>query len=421
MSERASVVITGYGAVTPIGVGVQAFARGLRAGDCGVGDITLFDASAYRSSKGSEIREDVRTEEMRAASAACGVPLQTRYGRTALFSLAALAEALVMAGLHTDDLADGGTGLAFGGCTAGTFESEDTLLNLPEGQDYWEIVPPMELLITPVGTTADVLLTATGVRGPVTTISTACSSATNAIGMGMRWIQAGRADRVIVGGGDGLCRLTHCGFNALRLVSPDRPRPFDARRAGMVIGEGAAVLVLESAAFARARGARVHGQLLGFGNAAEAHHATQPRPDGSGAAEAMGRALADAGLHPDRVDYVNAHGTATPQNDLTECLGAHLVFGPRTASMPISSTKSQTGHTLGASGAIELAAVLLGMRDGFLPPTVGWGDKDPEIELDPVPNEGRAGAIGVAVSNSFAFGGNDASLVVAHPDLELAR
>ena len=421
MSERASVVITGFGAVTPIGVGVDAYSRGLRAGDCGVGDITLFDASEYRSSKGAEIRGDVRTDAIRAAATATGVPLQTRYGRTALFSLAALAEALQMAGLHTDGLGDGATGLAFGGCTAGTFESEDTLLNLPEGQDYWDIVPPMELLITPVGTTADVLLTATGVRGPVTTISTACSSATNAIGMGMRWIQAGRADRVIVGGGDGLCRLTHCGFNALRLVAQDRPRPFDARREGMVIGEGAAVLVLESAARARARGAEVHGQLLGFGNGAEAHHATQPRPDGSGAAAAMGRALSDSGLHPDRVDYVNAHGTATPQNDLTECLGAHLVFGPRAAAMPISSTKSQTGHTLGASGAIELAAVLLGMRDGFLPPTVGWGEKDPEIELDPVPNLGRAGAIGVAVSNSFAFGGNDASLVVAHPSLELGR
>lgn len=417
MSDRASVVVTGFGAVTPIGVGVEAFAAGLRAGDCGVGEITLFDASAYRSSKGAEVGEDPRTDAMRAAARLTGINLQTRYGRTALFSLCALSEALQMAGLHTDQLGDGETGLAFGGCTAGTYESEDTLLNLKEGEDYWSIVPPMELLITPVGTTADVLLTATGVRGPVTTISTACSSATNAIGMGMRWIQSGRASRVIVGGGDGLCRLTHCGFNALRLVTPDRPRPFDARRQGMCIGEGAAVLVLEDAARASARGATVHGRLLGFGNGAEAHHATQPRPDGSGAATAMSRALADAGLDPDRVDYVNAHGTATPQNDLTECRGAHLVFGERAATMPISSTKSQTGHTLGASGAIELAAVLLGMRDGFLPPTVGWGEKDPEIDLDPVPNEGRAADFGVAVSNSFAFGGNDASLVVARPEV----
>ena len=415
------VVITGYGAVTPIGVGLPDFAAGLRSGACGVGEISLFDASAYRSSRGAEVQGDPRTDALREAARATGIPLQTRYGRTALFSLLALSEALQMAGLHTDGLGDGETGLAFGGCTAGTYESEDTLLNLPEGQDYWDIVPPMELLITPVGTTADVLLTATGVRGPVTTISTACSSATNAIGMGMRWIRSGRASRVIVGGGDGLCRLTHCGFNALRLVAPDRPRPFDARREGMVIGEGAAVLVLEDAARAQARGATVHGQLLGFGNGAEAHHATQPRPDGSGAATAMSRALADAGVDPARVDYVNAHGTATPQNDLTECRGAHLVFGERAATMPISSTKSQTGHTLGASGAVELAAVLLGMRDGFLPPTVGWGEKDPEIDLDPVPNEGRAASLGLAVSNSFAFGGNDASLVVAHPDLELGR
>ncbi|MCO4772011.1 MAG: beta-ketoacyl-[acyl-carrier-protein] synthase family protein [Deltaproteobacteria bacterium] len=415
------VVITGYGAITPIGLGVEDFAAGLRGGACGVGTIDLFDASAYRSSLGGQIRGDIRTEAVRARCQAAGVPLQTRYGRTAVFSQAALGEALQMAGLHADDLGDGETGLAFGGCTAGTFESEGTLLGLEEGQDYWDIVPPMELLITPVGTTADVLLTVTGVRGPVTTISTACSSATNAIGLGMRWIQAGRASRVIVGGADGLCRLTHCGFNALRLVSDDTPRPFDARRNGMVIGEGAAVLVLEDAERARARGATVQGRLLGFGNGAEAHHATQPRPDGSGAAAAMQGALDDAGLDPGRIDYINAHGTATPQNDVTEARGAHLVFGDRATGLPMSSTKSQTGHTLGASGAIEVAAVLLGMKHGFLPPTVSWAEQDPEIDIDPVPNEARAASLGVALSNSFAFGGNDASLCVAHPDVEVGR
>ena len=415
----SDVVITGYGVITPIGLGVEAFAAGLKSGACGVGTIDLFDASAYRSSLAGQIRGDIRTDAVRERAAAAGVPLQTRYGRTALFSLAALSEALVMAGLHTDELGDGETGLAFGGCTAGTFESEGTLLGLEEGQDYWDIVPPMELLLTPVGTTADVILTVTGSRGPVSTISTACSSATNAVGLGMRWIQSGRASRVLVGGGDGLCRLTHCGFNALRLVSDEPPRPFDARRKGMVIGEGASVLVLEDAARATARGATVHGRLLGFGNGAEAHHATQPRPDGSGAAAAMRGALTDARMSPERIDYISAHGTATPQNDVTEARGAHLVFGDRAVGLPMSSTKSQTGHTLGASGAIELSAVLLGMRDGFLPPTVSWGEQDPEIDIDPVPNEARAGAIGVAVSNSFAFGGNDASLCVAHPDVEL--
>lgn len=417
----SDVVITGYGAVTPIGLGTEAFAAGLRSGACGVGEIELFDASRYRSSLGGQILQDVRTEQARELSRRAGVPLQTRYGRTALFSLAALAEALCMAGLHTDELGDGETGLAFGGCTAGTYESEETLLGLEDGQDYWDIVPPMELLMTPVGTTADVLLSVSGVRGPVSTISTACSSATNAIGLGMRWIESGRATRVIVGGADGLCRLTHCGFNALRLVSDAPPRPFDARRNGMVIGEGAGVLVLEDRERAAARGATVHGRLLGFGNGAEAHHATQPRPDGSGAAAAMQAALDDAGVQPGSVDYVNAHGTATPQNDLTECRGVHLVFGDRATGMPVSSTKSQTGHTLGASGAIEMCGVLLGMKHGFVPPTVNWGEADPEIDIDPVPNEGRPGSIGVAVSNSFAFGGNDASLCVAHPDAEVGR
>jgi len=415
----SGVVITGFGVVSPIGLGVDAFSHALRAGACGVSTIDLFDASAYRSALGGQIKADVRTEHARALCEAAGVPMQTRYGRTALFSLAALGEALAMAGLHTEELGDGETGLAFGGCTAGTFESEGTLLGLEDGEDYWDIVPPMELLMTPVGTTADVLLSVSGVRGPVSTISTACSSATNAIGLGLRWINSGRATRVIVGGADGLCRLTHCGFNALRLVSSEVPRPFDARRNGMVIGEGAGVIVLEDAERAAARGAIVRGRLLGFGNGAEAHHATQPRPDGSGAAAAMQAALDDAGMDPCRIEYINAHGTATQQNDLTECRGAHLVFGPRAAQMPISSTKSQTGHTLGASGAVEMAAVLLGMRDGFLPPTVNWGEADPEIALDPVPNVGRAADLGIALSNAFAFGGNDASLCIAHPDAEV--
>ena len=404
------VVISGLGVVTPIGVGADAFREGLLAGACGVSEIQRFDASGFRSQAGAEVRDEVRFD-----GADVGVLQTRRYGRTASFALSALAEAVAVAGLHVDDLR--GAGLAFGGSTAGMPDAEGGLLDLPEGGDYWAGAKPEQFLSTPIGTTADVLVRAAGTTGPTTTISTACSSATNAVGEAMRWLQAGVVDRVIAGGADALCRLTHAGFNALSLVAPERPLPFDARRQGMCIGEGAAMFVLEREEVARARGARVLGRLLGFGNVAEAWHLVQPKEDGSGAARAMRAALADAGVDPERVDYVNAHGTATIQNDLAEARGVHAVFGARASTMPVSSTKSQVGHLLGASGAVELAALLIGMNHGFLPPTAGWEQADEVIDLDPVPGVGRPGSIGVALSNSFAFGGNDSSLCVAHPEV----
>lgn len=407
MSE---VVITGLGVVTPIGVGAAAFREGLLLGACGVGRISRFDPSEYRSKVGAEVRAEVRFD-----GPETGIRQTRRYGRTASFALTALAEAVASAGLHREDLV--AAGLAFGGSTAGMPDAEAALLDLPDGGDYWADARPEEFLSTPIGTTADVLVRAAGVTGPVSTISTACSSATNAVGQALRWLQAGTVDRVLVGGADALCRLTHAGFNALSLVAPERPLPFDARRQGLCIGEGAAMFVLERALAARARGARILARLLGFGNVAEAWHLVQPMEDGTGAARAMWAALADAGVNPARVDYVNAHGTATIQNDLAEARGIHAVFGSRASTLPVSSTKSQVGHLLGASGAVELAAVTLGMNHDFLPPTVGWEVADEAIDLDPVPGVGRPGAIGVALSNSFAFGGNDSCLCLAHPEV----
>ena len=405
------MVITGLGVVTPIGVGAAAYRDALRAGACGVGAIERFDVSEYRSRAGAEVRGDVRFDGPES-----GVRQTRRYGRCASFALTALAEAVSSAGLHRDDLVR--AALAFGGSTAGMPDAEGGLLDLAEGADYWADAKADEFLSTPIGTTADVLVRAGGMTGPVTTISTACSSATNALGQALRWLQSGRVDRVVAGGADALCRLTHAGFNALGLVAPERPLPFDARRQGMCIGEGSAMFVLETETAARARGARILARLLGFGNVAEAWHLVQPKEDGTGAARAMRAALYDAGVAADRVDYVNAHGTATIQNDLAEARGIHAVFGPRACTLPVSSTKSQVGHLLGASGAVELAAVVLGMGHGFVPPTVGWEVADEAIDLDPVAGLGRDCPVGIALSNSFAFGGNDSCLCVAHPDLE---
>ena len=371
-----------------------------------------FDATAYRSGVAAEVHDDLLGGRHTELAEAVGLRLTRRFGRTALFATVALAEALHEAGIEVGELA--AAGLALGGSTAGMVEAEEALLGAAEGEDPWLRATPTVLLTTPVASTSDILARALGIRGPQSFVSTACSSATNAIGLGARWIRSGRLDRVIVGGADSLCRLTLAGFNSLGVVDPERPRPFDARRKGMVIGEGAGMFVLESEDLARARGARIRGRILGFGNVGEAYHPVQPREDGLGAARAMSMALSDARLRPEDIDYVNAHGTATPQNDVMEVRAVHSVFGDRAraAELPVSSTKSQVGHTLGASGAVELAAVLLGLERGFLPPTAGYEEPDEDIVVDPIPGQARGATTRCALSNAFAFGGNDSTLCV---------
>lgn len=412
-----AAVITGFGVVSALGHGRRATAEALRDGRCGVGPIRSFDAGAYRSGVAAEVNEDPS-----ARAWACALHHESdlpwfgdRLGRTARFASWALAEAMSHAGLSRTDLDPARTGLVLGGCTAGMPEGEGTVLDA-DPEAAWP--PPgaaRALLSIPVAGTLDVLAHQCDVRGPTLLVSTACSSATHAFGHALRWIRSGRCDRVLVGGADAFCRLTHAGFNALGLVDPERPRPFDARRQGMVIGEGAALFVVESEPTARARGVSNKGWLAGTGGMAEGWHIVQPRPDGSGAALAMRRALADAGLSASDIEYVNAHGTGTTHNDAAEALAHHAVFGARAPRVPCSSSKSQFGHLLGASGAVEAAAVLLGMDGGFLPPTASWAEADPAIDLDVVPGVARAGTYGWALSNSFAFGGNNASVVLGHP------
>ncbi len=412
MSRECSVVITGMGVCSPAGFGSDALATLLRSGECRVAPITRFDVSGYRSSVAAEVPAEAEAEAVRAGRSV-GLQVSARYGRAALYGLGALAEALQSAGLAGEDFAEPSLGLVFGGSTAGTLEAEGPLLSDPDDGSYFDRVPADRFLLSPVGSTASVLAHVLGVTGPVSTVSTACSSAANALGTAMFWLRSGRCTRVIAGGSDALCRLTHAGFNSLSLVDPTRPLPFDARRAGMSIGEGAAFFVLEDSQRARASGARPLAQLSGFGAISEAHHLVQPRGDGAGAAAAMRLALLDAGIEPQRVDYINAHGTATPHNDLAEARGVASLFRGRATDLPVSSTKSQIGHLLGASAAVELAACVLALQHDFLPPTSGWQERDPEIPLeDFVPGRARNQQAEVVLSNSFAFGGNDASLCV---------
>lgn len=296
-------------------------------------------------------------------------------------------------------------------------EVEEFVLDSPPGTPLsW---PPDEVFSRlPVGETANQVASAFALGGPVSCVSTACSSSAHALGLALDWLRSGRVDRVLAGGADALCRLTLAGFNSLGVVAADQPRPFDRRRTGMVLGEGGAFLVLEREEGARARGAPVWARLLGYGSAAEAFHIVHPRDDGQGAALAMVRALQDAGVLPQQVDYINAHGTGTLANDAMETLALTRVFGERIPSgaLPVSSTKSLVGHTLGASGAVEAVACVLGIREGFLPPTGGFEEADPLCCLDPIAGQARPTRPTCILSNSFAFGGNDASLVLASPE-----
>jgi 3-oxoacyl-[acyl-carrier-protein] synthase II len=267
-------------------------------------------------------------------------------------------------------------------------------------------------LEAPVSVSGDLLAMLIGSRGPRLTVSTACSSGANALGLAADWIRAGRVAAVLCGGADSLCRMTYSGFNALQALDRTPCRPFDRRRAGLSLGEGAALFVFEDWQAAERRGARILGEFLGYGVSADAHHLTQPRPDAAGAILVIERALADARVAAAAIDYVNAHGTGTPLNDVAEARAIRAVLGARADCVPVSSTKSQVGHCLAAAGAIEALAALLGMRGGFAPPTATLTEPDPDCALDHVPGVSRPAALRTVLSNSYGFGGNNTSLVL---------
>ncbi len=393
-----NAVISGLGCISPIGVGVEAHADGLRRGDCAVERLDLFDVAGFRSGLGARVRAIPRPSAVPAAT-------WRRLDRCDRMALTAAYEALARAALS--DLSE--AALCCGLSTAGMFEAEQAMNRAPE--HGLAGIGPRRLLDTVVCSTGDVLATRLGVRGPVHTVSTACSSAANAIGLGLDLIRAGEARVVLAGGADALCRLTLAGFNSLGVVTGDRPRPFDARRSGMVLGEGAAFLVLEQEEHALARGARPVAELRGHACNAEGHHIVHPLDTGEGALRTMRDALSDAGGSADSVDHVNAHGTATAQNDRMEARAIRTLLGDRALHVPVTSNKSLVGHSLGVSGALEAVACCLTIERGFVAPVAGYGEPDPDCALDVVCGEAREGYFDCVLSNSFAFGGNDVCLV----------
>jgi 3-oxoacyl-[acyl-carrier-protein] synthase II len=396
------VVVTGLGTVNALGSSVAEFAAALRAGTSAIGPLTLFDTTGYRSRIAAEVTDDAPPP---------GIPasLRRRLSRSDVFALRATAEALADSGV-VGTTAPERIGLALGGTTGGMLRAEECLRARIEGRIGRYLPDP--ILGSPISASADVVANTFDLAGPRLSLSTACSSSANALGMALDWLRLGRVDAVVAGGTESLCRMTFAGFNALHALSREPCRPFDRSRSGLSLGEGAAILVLESAERAARRGARVHAELIAYGNSADAHHLTAPHPDGTGAVLAMRRALAGAGLRPEEIDYINAHGTGTPLNDAVEAGAIRTVFGDATARLAVSSTKGAVGHTLGAAGAIEALATILALRDGFLPPTVNLEEPDPAWDLDLVPRQSRAASPRYALSNSYGFGGNNTSVVL---------
>jgi 3-oxoacyl-[acyl-carrier-protein] synthase II len=400
--RRSRVVVTGLGTVNALARSVPEFTAALRAGAGAIGPLTLFDPTGYRSQIAAEVAGIV-------APAWLPAPLRRRVSRADLFALTATEQAVAASGLDVAASPER-VGLALGGTTGGMLRAEACLRDRIEGRIRRYRASP--LLGAPISASADVVAAAFGITGPRLMLSTACSSSATALGVALDWIRLGRADAVVAGGTESLCRMTFAGFNALHALSLEPCRPFDRRRSGLSLGEGAAIVVLESAERATRRGAPVHAELVAYGTSADAHHLTAPHPDGAGAALAMRRALARAALAPEEIDYINAHGTGTPMNDAVETAAIKAVFGPAARRLAVSSTKGAVGHTLGAAGAIEALATVLALRDGFVPPTVNLEEADPDCDLDFVPQGSRPAALRFALSNSYGFGGNNTALVL---------
>jgi 3-oxoacyl-[acyl-carrier-protein] synthase II len=389
------------GAVTALGPTLEQSWKGLLAGDCGIRPVSLFDTSAYRTQTAAEV-ESIPDGFLTPAE-------RRRMSRADRMGVAAAREAIAASGLDLSREDPTRMGVILGGGTSGLIDSEAFFELYLRGRK----ARPSKVLNHLPDSITDRVAQRFGLEGIKSTITTACSSSANALGYAFDAIAAGLADVVVTGGSDVLARLTYGGFNSLRSVDPDPCRPFDRERKGLSIGEAAGILVLEEEERARRRGAPVIAEFRGYGVTSDAYHMTAPDPSGSAGGRTIAAALANAGFNAEDVDYVNAHGTATPQNDSAETAALKAALGERARRIPISSIKSMIGHCLCASGAIEAVATALTVRDGKVPPTIHYENPDPACDLDYVPNAARDHEVRVALSNSFAFGGNSSVVVLA--------
>ena len=404
------VVVTGLGAVTPIGNTVEDYWSGLTSGSNGVAAITLFDASAHACRFAAEVK-DFDPKGMIEPKEA------KRWDRFCKFGVVAAKQALADAGLSITEENAERIGVIIGSGVGGLLTME-TQAHVLEGKGPGRVSPftvPMMIPNMATGLAAIAL----GTKGPSSAVATACAAGSNAIGDAFRLLQLGKADAMVAGGAESaITPLGVAGFASAKALSfrNDDPatasRPFDAERDGFVIGEGAGVLVLETLEHAKARGAHVLAEIVGYGMTCDAFHITSPTPGGVGGAEAMRLALQDGGIAPETVDYVNAHGTSTPANDKNETSAIKGALGARALQIPVSSTKSMTGHLLGGSGGIEAVACVLALQNNVVPPTINHINPDPDCDLDVVPNTAREHTLGTVLSNSFGFGGHNVCLAI---------
>jgi 3-oxoacyl-[acyl-carrier-protein] synthase II len=406
------VVVTGLGAVTPVGNDAPATWRAAVAGESGIDFIRAFDASGFEV----KIAAEVKGFDPSGVASPKEVRKLDRY---VLLSLAAAREAVEDAALADFDPAR--VGIVFGsaiGGFLGIMEQHDILLE--RGADR---VSPNFLPNVLVDSASGQLAISLGIRGPNYAVVSACATGSHAVGEGAELIKRGDVDAVLAGGAEACMHpLILAGFSAMRGLAvedehpPRASRPFDATRAGFVMGEGACVLLLEEYERAKARGAEIYAEVLGYGASNDAHHMAQPDPESVGVVEMMRAALARAGVAPEQVDYVNAHGTSTPLGDAAETRAIKEVFGEHAYRLAISSTKSVMGHCFGAAGAIEAMMCVLAIRDGVLPPTINYEQPDPECDLDYVPNESRKADVRIALSNAMGLGGHNGCVLVGRVD-----
>ncbi|MFN8180173.1 MAG: beta-ketoacyl-ACP synthase II [bacterium] len=408
MSQRKRVVVTGIGALTPLGNTARQFWESALAGTSGAGPITRFDASQH----------DVRfaCEVKNFDPSVLGDRKEVRkMDRFTQFGLAAAIEAVGDAGLEVQGNAAERIGVLVGSGIGGieTLENQKQIL-LEKGPGR---VSPFFVPMMIVNMATGMISMRLGAKGPSNSTVTACASGANAIGDAYRILQYGDADVMIAGGAEApISPLAVGGFASMKALSSrnDDPvhasRPFDAERDGFVIGEGAGIVVLEELTHAKARGAKIYCEMCGYGYTADAHHMTAPAPEGEGAARSMKAAMADAGLAPADVAYINAHGTSTPLNDKFETMAIKTALGDQAARVAVSSTKSMTGHLLGAAGGIEFIICAFAHQEGRIPPTINYRNPDPECDLDYVPNEARNVEVGAALTNSLGFGGHNVTL-----------
>jgi len=402
------VVVTGLGAVTPIGNTVADYLEGLKAGSNGVAAISLFDASAHACRFAAEVKGFDPTGFLEPKES-------KRWDRFCKFGVVAAKQAIADSGLHIDEGNASRIGVIIGSGVGGllTMETQAHVLNEKGPGRVSPFTVPMMIPNMATGLAAIAL----GAKGPSSAVATACAAGSNAIGDAYRLLQLGKADVMVCGGAEaGITPLGVAGFASAKALSfrNDDPatasRPFDAERDGFVIGEGSGVLILETLEHAKSRGATIHAEIVGYGMTCDAHHITSPTPGGVGGAEAISLALKEGKLEPNSVDYINAHGTSTPANDSNETTAIKSALGDRAHQIPVSSTKSMTGHLLGGSGGIEAVACVLALKHGIVPPTINYANPDPACDLDYVPNTAREHKLGVVLSNSFGFGGHNVCL-----------